>query len=349
MAGDVAEQQRAAVAKQWHKLTELMARICQCVPALGAGKPGEAVAATQPSDIEPKFLCERLVESNHLRVLKPSAWFSVGELGQVLGECVVELGSCHGATLDCVAMTKGHITLVGGGPGAWDLLTIRGLRALEAADVILADHLGPAAELEDFLDLTGKEVVDVAKLPYVRQVAQERINEMLVSYAREGKQVVRLKGGDPYVFGRGFEELQACAAAGLECSVIPGVTSAVSVPAAANVPVTQRGVTHAFTVVSGHLPPEHPKSLVDWSALAQVGGTIVVVMGVRNVRAIVEKLLEASLSPDTPAAVIQEGETDAQRVFFATAATLPDVMENNDVTSPAVYVFGEVAGLAHVG
>ena len=97
------------------------------------------------------------------------------------------------------------------------------------------------------------------------------------------------------------------------------------------------------------MPPEHPKSLVDWSALAQVGGTIVVVMGVRNVRAIVEKLLEASLSPDTPAAVIQEGETDAQRVFFATAATLPDVMENNDVTSPAVYVFGEVAGLAHTG
>ena len=150
---------------------------------------------------------------------------------------------------------------------------------------------------------------------------------MLVEFGRAGKHVVRLKGGDPYVFGRGFEELQACAAAGLECSVVPGVTSAVSVPAAASVPVTQRGVTHAFTVVSGHLPPGHEKSLVDWGALARVGGTIVVVMGVRNVRAITAALVEAGLSGDTPAAVIQEGETDAQRVYFATAATLADVME----------------------
>lgn len=220
---------------------------------------------------------------------------------------------------------------------------------MEAADVILADHLGPAAQLEDFLDLTGKEVVDVAKLPYAKQVAQERINEMLVAYGRAGKNVVRLKGGDPYVFGRGFEELQACAAAGLECSVVPGVTSAVSVPAAAGVPVTQRGVTHAFTVVSGHLPPGHGKSLVDWGALARVGGTIVVVMGVRNARAIAETLVGAGLCADTPAAVVQEGETDAQRVFFATAATLADVMEAEGVAAPAVYVFGEVAGLAHVG
>ncbi|WCZ34799.1 MULTISPECIES: uroporphyrinogen-III C-methyltransferase [Corynebacterium] len=246
-------------------------------------------------------------------------------------------------------MTTGHITLVGGGPGAWDLLTIRGLRALEAADVILADHLGPAAELESFLDLTGKEVVDVAKLPYARQVAQERINEMLVAYGRAGKHVVRLKGGDPYVFGRGFEELQACAAARLECSVVPGVTSAVSVPAAADVPVTQRGVTHAFTVVSGHLPPGHEKSLVDWGALARVGGTIVVVMGVRNVRAITAALVEAGLDGATPAAVIQEGETDAQRVYFATASSLADVMEAESVAAPAVYVVGEVAGLAHAG
>lgn len=220
---------------------------------------------------------------------------------------------------------------------------------MEAADVILADHLGPAAQLEDFLDLTGKEVVDVAKLPYAKQVAQERINEMLVVYGRAGRNVVRLKGGDPYVFGRGFEELQACAAAGLECSVVPGVTSAVSVPAAAGVPVTQRGVTHAFTVVSGHLPPGHGKSLVDWGALARVGGTIVVVMGVRNARAIAETLVGAGLCADTPAAVVQEGETDAQRVFFATAASLADVMEAEGVAAPAVYVFGEVAGLAHAG
>ena len=122
-----------------------------------------------------------------------------------------------------------------------------------------------------------------------------------------------------------------------------------AVPAAAGVPVTQRGVTHAFTVASGHLPPGHEKSLVDWGALARVGGTIVVVMGVRNVRAITAALVEAGLSGDTPAAVVQEGETDAQRVYFATVASLADVMEAEGVGSPAVYVVGEVAGLAHAG
>lgn len=244
-------------------------------------------------------------------------------------------------------MENGHITLVGGGPGAWDLLTVRGLRALQAADVILADHLGPADQLAEFVDLAGKEVIDVAKLPYARQVTQERINELLVAYAREGKHVVRLKGGDPYVFGRGFEELQACAAVGLECSVVPGVTSAVSVPAAAGIPVTQRGVTHGFSVVTGHLAPGHPSSLVDWAALARLGGTIVVVMGVRNVRAITQALIDGGLRPETPAAVIQDGETTAQRVYFADAATLADVMEREGITSPAVYVIGEVAGLAH--
>lgn len=125
------------------------------------------------------------------------------------------------------------------------------------------------------------------------------------------------------------------------------MTSAISVPAAASVPVTQRGVTHAFTVVSGHLPPGHEKSLVDWSSLATLGGTIVVVMGVRNVRAIGQSLIDAGLHPQTPAAVIQDGETSNQRVFFATAETLADVMEAEGVSAPAVYVFGEVAGLAN--
>lgn len=243
-------------------------------------------------------------------------------------------------------MNFGTVTLVGGGPGGWDLLTTRGLRALEAADVILTDHLGPAAQLEDFLDISGKELIDVSKLPYGRQVAQERINELLVEHARAGRNVVRLKGGDPYVFGRGYEELTACAAAGVSCTVVPGVTSAVSVPAAAGIPVTQRGVTHAFMVVSGHLPPGHPSSLVDWPALARVGGTIVVIMGVRNARAICSELLAAGLPAATPAAVIQEGETAAQRAFFTSLSELPDVMERERVASPAVYVIGEVAGLA---
>lgn len=246
-------------------------------------------------------------------------------------------------------MNTGEVTLVGGGPGEWDLITVRGLRALEAADVILTDHLGPTNQLDQFLDLDGKEIIDVAKLPYKKQVAQERINELLITHARAGKRVVRLKGGDPYVFGRGFEEMQACAEAGVACTVVPGVTSAVSVPAAAGVPVTQRGVTHSFTVVSGHLAPGDPRSLVDWEALARVGGTIVVIMGVRQVRAITHSLIDAHLTPSTPATIIQDGETPKQRQFRTTLGELADVMERENVTNPAVYVIGEVAGLEVAG
>lgn len=257
-----------------------------------------------------------------------------------------------GPTLDLDPMENGRVTLVGGGPGEWDLITVRGLRALEDADVILTDHLGPTNQLDQFVDVNGKELIDVAKLPYAKQVAQERINELIVEHASAGKHVVRLKGGDPYVFGRGFEELQACAAAGIPCSVVPGVTSAVSVPAAAGVPVTQRGVTHSFTVVSGHLAPGDPRSLVDWDALARVGGTIVVIMGVRQVRAITQALIAASLPATTPATVIQDGETPRQRQFRTTLGELADVMDREMVTNPAVYVIGEVAGLgadAHAG
>lgn len=243
---------------------------------------------------------------------------------------------------------NGSVTLVGGGPGAWDLITVRGLRALEAADVILTDHLGPTDQLDQFLDTEGKEIVDVAKLPYAKQVAQERINELMVDHARDGKRVVRLKGGDPYVFGRGFEELAACAEAGVPCEVVPGVTSAVSVPAVAGVPVTQRGVTHSFTVVSGHLAPEDPSSLVDWEALARVGGTIVVIMGVRQVRGITAAL-QRVLPATTPAAVIQDGETARQRSFRTSLADLADLMDRENVSNPAVYVIGEVTGLAHAG
>lgn len=239
----------------------------------------------------------------------------------------------------------GKVVLIGGGPGAWDLITVRGMRALQAADVILTDHLGPTSELSKLCDVETKDVIDVAKLPYSRQVSQEKTNELLVEYARAGKSVARLKGGDPFVFGRGFEEVQACAEAGVACEVIPGVTSAVSVPAAIGVPVTQRGVVHAFTVVSGHVAPENPSSLVDWRALAASGATLCVIMGVRNVGAIAAELQAGGLAADTPAAVIQEGTTDQQRGFRCTLATLAETFESNAIGSPAVYVIGEVAGL----
>lgn len=239
----------------------------------------------------------------------------------------------------------GKVVLIGGGPGAWDLITVRGMRALQAADVILTDHLGPTSELDKLCDVEAKEVIDVAKLPYSRQVSQEKTNELLVEHARAGKTVARLKGGDPFVFGRGFEEVQACAAAGVACEVIPGVTSAVSVPAAIGVPVTQRGVVHAFTVVSGHVAPDHPNSLVDWRALAASGATLCVIMGVRNVAAIAAELQAGGLAADIPAAVIQEGTTHQQRGFRCTLGTLAETFESNAVGSPAVYVIGEVAGL----
>lgn len=237
------------------------------------------------------------------------------------------------------------VKLVGGGPGAWDLITVRGLRALQEAQVILADHLGPAAQLRDFLDVTDKEIIDVSKLPYRRSTTQEKINELLIAHARAGKKVVRLKGGDPFVFGRGFEEMQALGDAGLACEVIPGVTSAIAVAALVGVPVTQRGVVHAFTIVSGHLPPGHPSSLNDWDALARSGATLSIIMGVKNARAIVQALINGGRDPHTPAAVIEEGTLACQRFFRTTLEKLPDTMTAQSIKPPAVYVIGDVAGL----
>lgn len=237
------------------------------------------------------------------------------------------------------------VSLIGGGPGAWDLITVRGMRALQAADVILADHLGPTAQLDKLCDIASKTLIDVSKLPYKRQTSQEKINRLLIEHARAGQRVVRLKGGDPYVFGRGFEEYQALVEAGVAVEVIPGVTSAVSVPALAGVPVTQRGLVHAFTVVSGHLPPGHPKSLVDWPALAASGATLSVIMGVKNARAIARALIQGGLLPSTPVAVIQEGSTAAERDFRCTLEDLGEAMERHRIAPPAVYVIGEVAGL----
>ncbi|MCG7276498.1 uroporphyrinogen-III C-methyltransferase [Corynebacterium singulare] len=237
------------------------------------------------------------------------------------------------------------VVLVGGGPGAWDLITVRGMHALQAADVIVADHLGPTAQLDRLCDIDAKELIDVSKIPYRKQVAQERINEILIEQARAGRRVVRLKGGDPYVFGRGFEELTALTDAGIPVEVIPGVTSAVAVPALAGTPVTHRGMVHALTVVSGHLPPGHPKSLVDWAALAQSGATLSVIMGVKNAAAIAAALIDASLPPHTPVRIIQEGSLAEERVFSCELSTLGSTMEDKAVAPPAVIVIGEVAGL----
>jgi uroporphyrin-III C-methyltransferase/precorrin-2 dehydrogenase/sirohydrochlorin ferrochelatase len=236
------------------------------------------------------------------------------------------------------------VALVGGGPGDPDLITVRGRRLLGLADVVVADHLAPAALLEE-LD-PSVTVIDAAKLPYGRAASQDAINELLITHAREGRFVVRLKGGDPYVFGRGFEELLACAAADVPVTVVPGVTSAFGVPAVAGVPVTHRGVAHEVVVVSGHVPPGHPTSLVDWPALAALKGTLVLLMAVERIAPITRALLDGGRAQDTPATVIQEGTTANQRILKSTLDKLADEVAAQGIRPPAIIVIGPVTALA---
>lgn len=236
------------------------------------------------------------------------------------------------------------VALVGGGPGDPDLITVRGRRLLGLAEVVVADHLAPAALLEE-LD-PSVTVIDAAKLPYGRAASQEAINDLLITHARAGRFVVRLKGGDPYVFGRGFEELLACAAADVPVTVVPGVTSAFGVPAVAGVPVTHRGVAHEVVVVSGHVPPGHPTSLVDWPALAALRGTLVLLMAVERIAPITKALLDGGRAADTPAAVIQEGTTANQRVVRSTLDKLADEVAAQAIRPPAIVVIGPVTALA---
>jgi len=232
------------------------------------------------------------------------------------------------------------VSLVGGGPGDPDLITVRGRRLLAEADVVIADRLGPRdllAELPPHV-----EVIDAAKIPYGRFMAQEAINNALIEHAQQGKSVVRLKGGDPFVFGRGMEEAQALAEAGISCTVVPGISSSISVPGAAGIPVTHRGVAHEFTVVSGHVAPDDERSLVDWAALAKLRGTLVVLMGVDKIGAIARTLMDNGKAAGTPVALVQEGTTAAQRRVDATLATVAETVRAEEVRPPAVIVIGEV-------
>lgn len=188
-------------------------------------------------------------------------------------------------------------------------------------------------------------MIDAAKIPYGRYMAQEAINNALIEHAKQGKSVVRLKGGDPYVYGRGMEEVQALAEAGIPCTVVPGISSSISVPGAAGIPVTHRGVAHEFTVVSGHVAPDDERSLVDWPSLAKLTGTLVVLMGVDKIGKIAETLIAHGKPADTPVALIQEGTTAAQRRVDATLATVGETARAEDVKPPAVIVIGAVVAV----
>ncbi|MGC4773059.1 uroporphyrinogen-III C-methyltransferase [Micromonospora sp. DT44] len=238
--------------------------------------------------------------------------------------------------------TDGRVALVGAGPGDPELITVKGWRLLTEADVVVADRLVPGLLLDELRP--DVELVDASKIPYGPSRAQEEINQILVDRALAGAAVVRLKGGDPYVFGRGGEELLACAAAGVPVTVVPGVTSSIAAPAAAGIPVTHRGVAHEFTVVSGHVAPDSPASLVRWDALAGLRGTLVILMGLKNLAAITETLIAHGRPPGTPAAVVQEATTGAQRVLRSTLDAVAAEALAADFRPPAVVVVGDVVG-----
>ncbi len=245
---------------------------------------------------------------------------------------------------DTSDVMRGGVALVGGGPGDPELITVRGRRLLARADVVGADRLAPPELLAELG--AHVEVIDAAKIPYGRAMAQDAINDVLVERARAGQFVVRLKGGDPFVFARGYEEVLACAEAGIPVTVVPGVTSAIAVPASAGVPVTHRGVNHEFVVVSGHLAPDHPESLVNWNALAQLSGTLVLLMAVERIELFADALISGGRPAETPVLVVQHGTTAAERILTTTLGDAPMRIRTDGIRPPAIVVIGPVAGFA---
>jgi len=233
---------------------------------------------------------------------------------------------------------NGIVCIVGAGPGDPGLITVKGLDRLRSADVVLYDRLAAPELLGEAP--AHAELIDVGKEPRAHRRSQAEINSLLIEKAREGKTVVRLKGGDPFVFGRGGEECQALAEAGIAYEVIPGISSAIAVPAYAGIPVTQRGVTTSFTVVAGHTGGSD--SDIDWASISRTG-TIVFVMGVEHLPEIVSQLVAHGRSPETPAAVIEQGTTQKQ---VTVTGTLNDIVQKTQgIHPPAILVVGEVVNL----
>ncbi len=236
-------------------------------------------------------------------------------------------------------LANGIVYLVGAGPGDPGLITLRGLESLQKADVVIHDRLANHKLLEY---APQAEFIDVGKQPNHHPVLQEDINAILVEKAREGKTVVRLKGGDPFVFGRGGEEAQVLAEAGIRFEIIPGVTSAIAVPAYAGIPVTHRGVASSVAFVTGHAAKGEPQD-INWRALAQGVDTLVFLMGVNNLPPIITALTEAGRSSETPVALIEQGTTPAQKVVVG---TLTNILEKaGEIQAPAIIIIGEVVSL----
>jgi uroporphyrin-III C-methyltransferase/precorrin-2 dehydrogenase/sirohydrochlorin ferrochelatase len=244
---------------------------------------------------------------------------------------------------DGSAARIGSVALVGGGPGDPGLITVLGRRLLAEADVVVTDKLAPRSLLAE-LD-PDVEVIDAGKRPHAHNLTQAQINELIVARALAGQRVVRLKGGDPFVFGRGGEEALACVQAGVPVQVVPGVTSAIAAPAYAAIPVTHRGVAQDFSVVSAHLDPSHPGATVDWAALASTTGTLVLMMAVAHLDAVATELIKRGRSAETPVAVISDATLPDQQVLTSTLGRVAADSAGAGFRPPAVVVVGDVVRL----
>jgi len=236
------------------------------------------------------------------------------------------------------------VALVGGGPGDPDLITVRGRQLLAEADVVVDDRLGPRELLAELSP--DVMVIDAGKVPYRRQMSQDEINEALVAHATSGKFVVRLKGGDPFVFGRGGEEMLACLRAGVPVTVVPGVSSAIGVPTAAGLPVTHRGMAQDFHVISVHVPPGDEDSGVDWPALARSEGTLVLLMSLKRVGAVTRTLMKHGRRGNSPVSVIANGTMPTQRTIYSTLEDVERRLADEGIRPPAVVVIGRVVAIA---
>jgi uroporphyrin-III C-methyltransferase len=246
-------------------------------------------------------------------------------------------GTVPGAAMSAPAsLPGGRVVLVGGGPGAGDLITVRGLDRLLAADVVIIDRLAPAGQLSRLGPEV--EVVSAARAPGRRTLTYDEIVALMISRARAGQTVVRLKGGDPFVFAHGAQEVQSCSDAGIQVEIVPGVSSATGAPALAGLPLTSTDGAAGFIVVSGHLDPDDPASRVDWSALSRCGTNLVILMGMRHLPAIASRLIRKGLDPDVAAACIADASMPAQRVVRGRLADLPAAVAAAGLGNPATVV-----------
>ena len=244
-------------------------------------------------------------------------------------------------------MSIGKVYLIGAGPGDPDLITRKGLRHIRTADVIIYDRLIPIELLEEARP--DAKLIDAGKKPQKHRLSQDSINATLVRHALEGNKVVRLKGGDPLIFGRGSEEALACHHYGITFEIVPGISSSYAVPAYAGIPLTHRHVSSSFTVITGHEDPTKAHPSINYEALATIGGTLVILMGVKRLPIITEQLISNGLDPQTATAIVEWGTSQHQRTFIGTVETIARIAQENHIQPPAITVIGDVVKLREEG